>query len=197
MWVGLYARQVCERAGFYRGSTRTHTRKRVGDNALRLGRRISSPQFNWFAASSIHLIPFRRVKITVKLEYACRIMCELARHYTVGQPVSIDELSKAESVPANFLAQILGELRNGKLVVSRRGVQGGFILARAPETISLADIVSVIEGGIVELSGNHGGRSGRRLKRAWTEIGIAAEDKAASFTLDALANTVEADMYYI
>jgi hypothetical protein len=55
----------------------------------------------------------------------------------------------------------------------------------------------VIEGGIVELSGNHGVRSGRRLKRAWTEIGIAAEDKAASYTLDALANTVEADMYYI
>jgi Rrf2 family protein len=137
------------------------------------------------------------VKITVKLEYACRIMCELARQYADGAPVSIDELSKAESVPANFLAQILGELRNGKLVVSRRGVQGGFILARAPDTISLADIVSVIEGGIVELSGNHGGRSGRRLKRAWTEIGIAAEDKAASYTLDALANTVEADMYYI
>jgi Rrf2 family transcriptional regulator, cysteine metabolism repressor len=124
-------------------------------------------------------------------------MCELARQYAVGKPVSIDELSKAESVPANFLAQILGELRNGKLVVSRRGVQGGFILARAPDTVSLADIIAVIEGGIVELSGNHDGRSGRRLKRAWKEIGDAAEEKAASFTLDVLANTVEADMYYI
>jgi Rrf2 family protein len=100
-------------------------------------------------------------------------------------------------VPANFLAQILGELKNGKLVVSRRGVQGGFILARAPDTISLADIVGVMEGSVVELSGNHEGRSGRRLKRAWTEIGDAAAEKAASFTLDELANTVEADMYYI
>jgi len=124
-------------------------------------------------------------------------MCELARQYGDGKPVSIDELSKAESVPANFLAQILGELRNGKLVVSRRGVQGGFILARAPDTISLGDIVAVIEGSVVELSGNHEGRSGRRLKRAWQEIGDAAAEKAASFTLDELANTVEADMYYI
>ena len=124
-------------------------------------------------------------------------MCELARHFAEGRPVSIDELSKAESVPANFLAQILGELKSGKLVLSRRGVQGGFLLARAPDTISLADIIGVIEGGIVELSGNHSGRSGRRLKRAWTEIGIAAEDKAASFSLDVLANAVEADMYYI
>lgn len=137
------------------------------------------------------------MKITVKLEYACRIMCELARQYSDGKPVSIDGLSKAEAVPANFLAQILGELRNGKLVVSRRGVQGGFILARAPDTISLADIIAAIEGDIVELSGNHDGRSGRRLKRAWKEIGDAAGEKAATFTLDVLANTVEADMYYI
>lgn len=137
------------------------------------------------------------MKITVKLEYACRIMCELARHHAEGQPVSIDLLSKAEAVPANFLAQILGELKAGRLVVSRRGVQGGFILARAPDTISLADIISVIEGGLVELSGNHEGRSGRRLKRVWTEIEKAAEGKAESYTLDVLANTVEAGMYYI
>lgn len=137
------------------------------------------------------------MKITVKLEYACRIMCELARQHAEARPVPIDELSRAEAVPANFLAQILVELRNGKLVVSRRGVQGGFLLARPPDTISLADIVRVIEGGIVGLSGNHEGRSGRRLKRAWTEIGLAAEDKAATFTLDVLANTVEAGMYYI
>jgi Rrf2 family protein len=149
------------------------------------------------AASFDRSLLFRTVKITVKLEYACRIMCELARQYADARPVSIDELSKVEAVPANFLAQILGELKNGRLVVSRRGVQGGFMLARAPDTISLADIISVIEGGIIELSGNHEGRSGRRLKRAWTEIGAAAEDKAASFTLDVLANTVEADMYYI
>lgn len=72
------------------------------------------------------------MKITAKLDYTCRILCELAREYSKGGPVRIEHLSKAEGVPANFLAQILGELRNSKLVVSRRGTQGGFLLARPP-----------------------------------------------------------------
>jgi Rrf2 family transcriptional regulator, cysteine metabolism repressor len=138
------------------------------------------------------------VKISAKLDYACRILCELAREYARGNPLSIEHLSKAEAVPANFLAQILGELRLNNLVISRRGVQGGFLLARAPDGITLFDIIKAMEGGLLELSGANGdGRSGRRLRQIWDEIRGVAADKARAYTLEAMSNRSEASMYYI
>ncbi len=139
----------------------------------------------------------KAVKIPVKLDYTCRILCELARHYDGGEPVRIDDLSEVEAVPANFLAQILGELKNAKLVVSRRGVQGGFLLARAPDQITLFDIVQAIEGDLMELSGNFDGKSGRRMKQIWNEIRGVAVERARAHTLDKMAAKTEAEMYYI
>lgn len=137
------------------------------------------------------------MKITVKLDYTCRILCELARHYASGEPVRIDDLAKIEAVPANFLAQILGELRNGKLVVSKRGVQGGFLLARAPDRITLLDIIQVAEGDLLELSGNHEGKSGRRMKAVWQDLREVAAEKARDYTLEQLAQLKEPVMYHI
>lgn len=137
------------------------------------------------------------MKITVKLDYTCRILCELARQHASGEPVRLEHLAKTEDVPANYLAQLLGELRNGRLVVSKRGVQGGFLLARPPAEISLYDIVRVIEGDLLELSGNHSGRSGKRMKQIWDDLREAVAEKAQGYTLDAMAARAEAEMYYI
>lgn len=137
------------------------------------------------------------MKIPVKLDYACRILCELARHYESGEPVRIDDLAKVEAVPANFLAQILGELKNAKLVVSRRGIQGGFLLARAPDRVTLFDIVHAMDGDLMELSGNFEGKSGRKLKAIWNEVRAAAVARAKVHTLETMAAKTEPEMYYI
>jgi len=137
------------------------------------------------------------MKITAKLDYTCRILCELAREYSKGGPVRIEQLSKAEGVPANFLAQILGELRNSKLVVSRRGTQGGFLLARPPAEITLLEIIEAVEGGLLEFTSINGGRSSRRLKQIWDEVREAAAEKARHYTLEVIAAKVDAEMYYI
>lgn len=137
------------------------------------------------------------MKITAKLDYTCRILCELARSFGGTDPVSIEQLSRAESVPANFLAQILGELRHGRLVVSRRGTQGGFRLARAPGEITLLDIINVIEGELLTPATEVGGRSGRALRQVWEEIGATIAEKARGYTLEAMASRVDAEMYYI
>lgn len=137
------------------------------------------------------------MRITVKLDYTCRILCELARRHADGEPVCIDELARTEDVPANYLAQILGELKHGRLVVSRRGTQGGFLLARAPDEITLVDIIAVVEGELLALSGNHGGKSGRRMRRVWDEVRAAAHERAAAYTLEAMAGKAELAMYYI
>ncbi len=137
------------------------------------------------------------MKIPVKLDYTCRVLCELARRHADGEPVRIDDLAEAEDVPANFLAQILGELKTARLVTSRRGIQGGFLLARPPDQITLYDIVVAVEGDLLELSGNHGGRSGRRLKQVWNDVRGAAIARARAHTLEAMAARPEAPMWYI
>jgi Rrf2 family protein len=124
-------------------------------------------------------------------------MAELARLHSSGELAQIEQLAKTEEVPASFLAQILGKLRTHGLIVSRRGSQGGFTLARAPEEISLYDILMAVEGQCLHLSGNVAGRSGRRMKQIWDEIGLVLVKKTKSYTLNQLATKQQAEMYYI
>lgn len=124
-------------------------------------------------------------------------MAELARLHGTGELAQIERLAEAEAVPANFLAQILGKLRNHGLVTSRRGNQGGYSLARPPEEISLYDILTAVEGHCLCLSGNFDGRSGRRLKQVWDEISQHLVQKTKSYTLNQLASKAPAAMYYI
>ncbi len=137
------------------------------------------------------------MKISVKVDYASRVMVELARLHGSGELAQIEQLARAEAVPANFLAQILLKLRDHGLITSRRGNHGGYTLARAPEEISLYDILVAVEGHCLHLSGNFEGRSGRRLKQVWDEVGSALDAKARSYTLDQLVTKNPAEMYHI
>lgn len=124
-------------------------------------------------------------------------MAELARLYGSGDLAQIEHLARTEAVPANFLAQILLKLRDHGLITSRRGNHGGYTLARAPEEISLHDILVAVEGQCLHLSGNFEGKSGRRLKQVWDEISRSLVEKTASITLDQLVTKKAAEMYYI
>ena len=137
------------------------------------------------------------VKISVKIEYACRVLAEMARMHGSRDLAQIDHLAKTEAVPANFLAQILGELRNGGLITSKRGIQGGYALARDPDQISLYDIMKVIYGELLEFSGNHEGRSGSVLKHIWVEMRHSIDEKAKSYTLDTFIASQPGEMYHI
>ena len=124
-------------------------------------------------------------------------MAELARLHGSGGLAQIEQLAQAEAVPSNFLAQILGKLRNHGLITSRRGNQGGYTLARPPEEISLYDILMAVEGSCLHLSGNFQGRSGRRLKQMWDEISADLVEKTKGYTLNQLTTKNPAEMYYI
>ena len=70
-------------------------------------------------------------------------------------------------------------------------------MARPPGEISLYDILMAVEGGCLHLSGNFQGRSGRRLKQIWDEIGEDLVEKTKSYTLDQLSTKNPTEMYYI
>ena len=137
------------------------------------------------------------VKLSVKTDYACRVLVQLTQLHGRGELAHIEELARIEAVPANYLVQILGELRNGCLITSRRGKQGGYALARPASDITLLDIVTLIEGNVLDLGGGGEGQSGRRVRQAWREVRLALEKACAGVTLEQLAAKSGEDMYYI
>jgi Rrf2 family transcriptional regulator, cysteine metabolism repressor len=137
------------------------------------------------------------VKLSVKVEYACRVLSHLARLQVKGELAHIETMAEDEAVPANYMVQILGELREGGLINSRRGKQGGYTLARTPDLITLFDIVTLIDGAMLEFGSGKQGRSGKRVAMAWGEVRDAMEAKARQITLDKLALHGAEPMYYI
>src|SRR5881398_3290419 len=87
----------------------------------------------------------RTLPFSAKAEYACIAMLELAVRYGDPAPVRLKAIADAHEIPDRFLVQILLQLKGSGLVVSARGAAGGYLLARAPDQISVGDIVSVID----------------------------------------------------
>lgn len=137
------------------------------------------------------------MKLSVKVEYACRVLAQIARLHGTGELAHVETLAQAEAIPANYLAQILSELREGGLITSRRGKQGGYALARPPETISLYDIVMLMEGSILEIGESSKGQSSRRTLLIWQDVRKTFEDHLRHITLDRLIAQSPEDMYYI
>ncbi len=137
------------------------------------------------------------MKLSVKVDYACRVLAQLARSYGSDELAHIEDLAKAEAVPANYLVQILSELRNGGLILSKRGKQGGYALARPPEEVTLYDIVRLIEGDVLELNASGEGQSGARVDAVWREVRETLETKCRECTLDRMAHRGNEEMYYI
>ena len=121
----------------------------------------------------------------------------MARMHGSGELAHIEQLAKKEAVPANYLVQILSELRTGGLIISRRGKRGGYALARAPETITLLEIVTLIDGALLEVGATPRGFSGRRVLQVWGELRAALEERARAVTLDMLVMRGSEEMYYI
>ena len=137
------------------------------------------------------------MKLSVKVDYACRVLAQLARTYGSDQLAHIEDLAKSEAVPANYLVQILSELRNGGLILSKRGKQGGYALARRPEDVTLYDIVSLIEGDVLELSESGEGHSGAQVDAIWREVKANLARDCRSRTLDQMVKLESEEMYYI
>lgn len=121
----------------------------------------------------------------------------MAKHHGTEELSHIEQLAAVEDVPANYLVQILSELRNGGLIISRRGKQGGYALAKSPREITLYDIVKLIEGDVLELNSAGDGHSGKRVNAIWREVRASLEDKCRSYSLDQFAAKRDDEMYYI
>ena len=92
------------------------------------------------------------MRISAKTDYALRAAVELAVQGGDGL-VKAEQIATAQGIPLRFLENILGDLRNAGIVESRRGVEGGYLLARPPREIALADIVRAVDGPLANVGG--------------------------------------------
>jgi Rrf2 family protein len=85
------------------------------------------------------------MNISVKGEYALHAIFDLASQ-PGRDPVRIADIARRQHIPQKFLELILASLKQGGFVESRRGAEGGYLLARRPETISVGDVLRFVEG---------------------------------------------------
>lgn len=137
------------------------------------------------------------MKLSLKVEYACRVLAQLARRYREGGLVHIEDLAEAEHIPKNYLVQILSELRSGGIITSRRGKQGGYALIREPEQISLFDIIKVVDSELLELRFTQSGQSGARVSEVWQSISNDFHKTVSNYTLKSFVPDDGAFMYHI
>jgi Rrf2 family protein len=83
--------------------------------------------------------------VTQKSQYALRALFELAIRADSG-PTRIEDVAKAQAIPQRFLEVVLNELKHAGLVEARRGPRGGYLLARSPRDITVADVVECCQG---------------------------------------------------
>jgi Rrf2 family protein len=92
------------------------------------------------------------MRVSAKADYAVRAMVELASSGE-GAPVKAERISQAQGIPIKFLENIMSELRNGGLVRSQRGVEGGYWLARPAGEITLAQVIRAVDGPLANVRG--------------------------------------------
>ncbi len=126
------------------------------------------------------------MKIPLKLEYACRVLIQLKPTYTTGEVRRVENLAECEKISPNYLVQILNDLRNAGLVESRRGKNGGYVLARDPETVTLDQIVKATEGPFLQTNGNAEGDSGPATTELWRKVAASIDDELRQYRLSEL-----------
>ena len=113
------------------------------------------------------------MRVSAKADYAIRAAIELA---AAGEgPVKGDRIAKAQSIPPNFLENILADLRNAGIVGSRRGAEGGYWLARPADEVSLAEVIRAVDGPLANVRGVRSDQlaydgSAKALEQVWIAV---------------------------
>jgi Rrf2 family transcriptional regulator, cysteine metabolism repressor len=139
------------------------------------------------------------VKLSVKSDYAARAVTGLARHYHSGEALKVEELAAQFDVPANYLVQILIELKAHQIVKSIRGKDGGYMLARPPAEITLGHVIRAIHGQVFDTPALNDQSCPPELRHAWKTLQMALEQTSNSINFQQLLDQAGAKekMYYI
>jgi len=125
------------------------------------------------------------MNISVKGDYALEALLDLSLQKP-GVPVRIADIAKRQKIPQKFLELILAGLKQGGFVESRRGAEGGYLLARPAEAITVGDVLGFIE---VQRGKTRGKRRGDAFTEMWNKVDQAVSDVVDHTTFAELART--------
>ena len=128
--------------------------------------------------------------ISTRSRYGLKLMYELAMRYG-ERPVFLKDIAAAHSISEKYLSKLVIPLRGVGLVSSFRGAHGGYALARAPRSITIREIVQVLEGMIAPASGPRKRQGGEPLEphptdAVWTMLDRTVLEALENVTLDSL-----------
>ena len=132
------------------------------------------------------------MKISTKGRYGLRILIDLATH-DPGKPRLIRDIAESQQISEKYISRLVIDLRRAKLVRSVRGINGGFHLAKAPEQITLLEILETMEGPISVVDCV---RSPEKCKRQslcpardiWQKLNDGIRELTKNITLDDILN---------
>ena len=131
------------------------------------------------------------MKLTTMTRYGTRAVFDIAYH-SVGLPVPVQEISTRQEIPIRYLEQIFHKLKRAKLLKSKKGPSGGYVLALAPEKITIGDIIRAVKEPLDLVAcvnaANGSGEDCRRdnqcvTKPVWEEAGRLIKDYFDSVTI--------------
>jgi Rrf2 family transcriptional regulator, cysteine metabolism repressor len=121
------------------------------------------------------------MNISVKGEYALMAILDLVSHNS-GEPVRIADIAKRQKIPQKFLELILAGLRQAGFVESRRGAEGGYMLARTPQSLTVGEVLRSVEGKQPPGKSRARARQDTPFAEMWRKVDHAVSDVIDSTT---------------
>ena len=143
------------------------------------------------------------MKFGVGVDYCLKALITLAERYPNVQPQRVEEIAAAQGIPENYLRRLLIELKRGGLVASQKGPSGGYLLARHPAKITMADVVQIVEGDFapvecLEENGNSPCHRGDAcaMRSVWCEVRDNVNEILRRTTLQMLAERRKSAIHF-
>ncbi len=132
------------------------------------------------------------MKVSTRTRYSVRAAMELALNYEQG-PLQLRLIAERQGISVKYLEQLMSVLMSGGFVRSVRGARGGYILARAPETVRISEIFHCLEGKIatvecVEDSQYCPRSTGCSARKIWQAVEKSIDETLSSYTLQDLVD---------
>lgn len=139
------------------------------------------------------------MKFSQRTEYALRALVELGRRHGEG-PTPCREIARVQKIPPRFCEQVLQDLRRAGLIESQRGAAGGVRLVRDPASLTVSEVVDVVEGPVVTqacldpFDDDARALAHSAIQEMWLDLQITIRERLARVTLaDLIARQAELD----
>lgn len=143
------------------------------------------------------------MKFGVGVDYCLKALITLAERYATAQPHRVEEIAAVQNIPENYLRRLLIELKRGGLVLSQKGPSGGYMLARHPSKITMAEVVQIIEGDYVPVECLEDGSNALcqradncAMRDVWNEVRDSVNAILGGVTLQSLAERRKTALHF-